>query len=53
MVIREKIRIFSKNKRAFWSLVLFGCVFFLSLFSNLIANDKPLIVKYKNQILFP
>lgn len=53
MVIREKIRIFRKNKRAFWSLVLFGCVFFLSLFSNLIANDKPLIVKYKNQILFP
>ena len=34
-------------------MALFICVFVLSLFSNLLANDKPLIVKYKNQILFP
>ena len=53
MIIAEKAQIFYKNKRAFWSLVLFGIIFFLSLFSELIANDKPLIIKYNNQILFP
>lgn len=53
MIMAEKVRIFYKNKRAFWSLVLFGIIFLLSLFSELIANDKPLIVKYNNQILFP
>lgn len=53
MIMKEKIHIFRKNKRAFWSLIIFLCIFVLSLFSNLIANDKPLIVKYKNQILFP
>ena len=49
----EKIKFFCKNRRAFWSLVLFVLIFALSLISELIANDKPLIVKYNNQILFP
>ena len=53
MVMREKVCKFYKNKRAVWSLLLFSFIFILSLFSNLIANDKPLIVKYNNQILFP
>lgn len=53
MLLKEKIYIFRKNKRAVWSLILFAFVFILSLFSNLLANDKPLIVKYRNQILFP
>lgn len=53
MLIREKVHIFCKNRRAFWSLVIFICIFILSLFSNLIANDKPLIVNYNNQLIFP
>lgn len=53
MIFAEKIHIFCKNRRAFWSLLLFSGIFILSLFSELIANDKPLIVKYNNQILFP
>ena len=53
MIIAEKIHIFCKNRRAFWSLLLFCGIFCLSLFSEFIANDKPLIVKYNNQILFP
>lgn len=52
-VIKEKIRIFRQNKRAFISLILFSLIFVISLFSDLIANDKPLIAVYKNQILFP
>ncbi len=44
---------FSKNRRAYWALVLFAFIFVLSLFSELIANDKPLILKYKNNFYFP
>ena len=33
-------------------MILVG-VFVLSLFSELIANDKPLILKYNNQYYFP
>ncbi|MBQ7633336.1 MAG: ABC transporter permease [Alphaproteobacteria bacterium] len=53
MILAEKVHIFCKNRRAFWSLILFSILFLLSLFSELIANDKPLIIKYNNQILFP
>lgn len=53
MNISEKVHIFCKNKRAFGSLVIFSVIFVLSLFSELLANDKPLIVKYNNQYLFP
>lgn len=44
---------FSKNKRAYWSLLLLGGILLISLFSELIANDKPLILKYKNEFYFP
>lgn len=53
MLLREKINIFNKNKRAYISLLLFLFMFIVSLFSELIANDKPLIVKYKGRFLFP
>ncbi len=53
MFLCEKIHIFKKNKRAYISLCLLGLVFFFSLFSELIANDKPLIVKYNNKFYFP
>lgn len=49
----EKISIFQKNKRAYCSFLLLIFIFVLSLFSELISNDKPLIVKYKNELYFP
>lgn len=49
----EKISIFKKNKRAYCSFLLLIFIFVLSLFSELISNDKPLIVKYKNELYFP
>ncbi|MBE6453449.1 MAG: ABC transporter permease [Alphaproteobacteria bacterium] len=42
-----------KNKRAKWSLLLFTCLFVLSLFSEFIANDKPLLLKYNDKWFFP
>lgn len=46
-------RIFKRNRRAYWSLVLFIVIFALSLVAEIWINDKPLIVKYKNNLYFP
>ena len=53
MLNNEKWRIFKNNKRAYISLLLFAIIFLLSLFSELISNNKPLIIKYKNNYYFP
>lgn len=44
---------FKKNKRAFFSLVLFGLLFFISLFSEFIANDQPVLIRYQDNFYFP
>ena len=44
---------FKKSKKAFVSLILFCVLFAASLLSELIANDKPLLVKYDGKIYFP
>ncbi|MEE9360362.1 MAG: ABC transporter permease [Hyphomicrobium sp.] len=41
------------NKRGYWSLIIFSILFVLSLFGEFIANDRPIIVSYKGEILFP
>ena len=51
--IKEKYYLFKKNKRAYVALILFTIIFILSLFSELIANNNPLIVRYKNKFYFP
>ena len=49
----KKFSVFCKNKRAKYSLVIFFVLFTLSIFAELIANDKPLLIKYKNSWYFP
>jgi len=44
---------FKANKRGYWSMWLFGLLFIVSLFAELIANDKPLLVEFDNQWYFP
>lgn len=44
---------FKANRRGYWSFWIFMVIFALSLGAELIANDKPLIVSYKGEILFP
>jgi len=51
--IKEKYYLFKKNKRAYVALILFTIIFTLSLFSELIANNNPLIIRYKNKFYFP
>ena len=44
---------FKSNRRAFWSLWIFLALFFICLPAELIANDKPLIVRYEGKTFFP
>lgn len=49
----ERWRRFKKIKRAYFSFLVLSFVFVLSLFSEFIANDKPLYVSYKGASYFP
>ncbi|WP_347266390.1 ABC transporter permease [Paracoccus sp. (in: a-proteobacteria)] len=50
---RRRLRNFRRNRRAFWSLVIFGLLFVASLFAELIANDRPIVVNYRGGWYFP
>lgn len=53
MKIAADIKIFKKNRRAYFSLWIFLSVFLLSLVAEFLANDKPLLVKYNGSYYFP
>lgn len=44
---------FKKNRRGYISFLIFSFLFFLTLFAEFIANDKPLFLKYQNHFYFP
>ncbi|MFD1744572.1 ABC transporter permease [Rhizobium helianthi] len=44
---------FKANRRGFWSFWIFMVLFVLSLGAELIANDRPLLVSYKGELLVP
>ncbi len=50
---QRRLARFRANRKAVWALWIFSFLFGLSLFSEFIANDKPLIVQYDNQYYFP
>ena len=50
---RRRWAIFRANRRGYWSLVLFLILFGLSLFAEVLSNDRPLMVRYEGQLHFP
>jgi microcin C transport system permease protein len=44
---------FKSNKRGYWSFWIFVLLFFVSLFAEVIANDKPLMINYDSRLYFP
>jgi microcin C transport system permease protein len=44
---------FKANRRGYWSLWIFLILFGISLFAELIANDKPLLVKFDGKLFYP
>ncbi|AZV31450.1 ABC transporter permease [Cobetia sp. ICG0124] len=52
-ITRRRITAFRDNRRAWWSLLIFGVLFILSLGAELIANDRPLLVSYQDELYLP
>ncbi len=50
---RRRLGIFRSSKRGMISLVLFGVLFVLSLFAELLANNRPLLIYYDGGIYSP
>ena len=50
---KRRLQNFTANRRGVVSLWLFLILFALSMVSEFIANDRPLIASYKGEILFP
>jgi microcin C transport system permease protein len=50
---RRRLDNFRTNRRGFWSLWIFLLLFGVSLFAEVIANDRPLLIKYDGNFYFP
>jgi microcin C transport system permease protein len=50
---RRRWENFKANRRGYWSFWIFAVLFVVSLFAELIANDKPLLIKYDGKTYFP
>ena len=50
---RRRWELFKGNRRGLWSLWIFGALFLMSVFAPIIANDRPMLVSYKGELLFP
>jgi microcin C transport system permease protein len=50
---RRAWRRFRANRLGYVSLVLFALLFGVSLFAEVLSNDKPLVVRYNGQWYFP
>ena len=50
---QRRWRNFKRNRRAMWSLWIFGVLFILSMFAEFIANDKPILVSYRGDLAMP
>lgn len=50
---QRRLALFKAHKRGWWSLWIFLALFVLSLGAELIANDKPIVVRYDGEWFFP
>lgn len=52
-MIQTRLQRFRQNRLGFFCLILFSLIFVVSVAANLIANEKPLLVKYQQSFYFP
>jgi microcin C transport system permease protein len=50
---RRRWQNFKANRRGYWSFWIFLVLFFVSLFAELIANDRPFLVKFDGHLYWP
>ncbi|MHA3048234.1 ABC transporter permease [Acinetobacter sp. ANC 4641] len=52
-LLQQGLQRFRQNRLGFFCLIIFLIVFVLSSMAELIANDKPLLVRYQQHFYFP
>jgi microcin C transport system permease protein len=50
---RRRLSNFRANRRGLWSFWIFMVLFVVSMFAELIANDRPIVMSYKGEWLVP
>ncbi|UZJ46249.1 ABC transporter permease [Marinimicrobium sp. C6131] len=50
---QERWHRFRNNRRGYWSLWIFLALFAVSLLSDLIANEKPILISFEDELYFP
>lgn len=50
---RRRLASFRANRRGYYAFMVLLTLFFLSLFAEFIANDRPLLVQYRGEIYAP
>jgi microcin C transport system permease protein len=50
---RRRWQNFKANRRGYWSLWIFLTLFLISLFAELIVNDRPFMIKYDGKLYWP
>ncbi len=50
---QRRLAMFKANRRGYYSFWIFFGLFVLSLFGEFIANDKPIVFSYHNDLYFP
>src|SRR5262245_20266395 len=50
---QRRWRNFKADRRGFWSFWIFSALFLITLFAEVIANDRPLLLKYDGRFYVP
>ena len=50
---RRRLRNFRANRRGWWSLWIFAALLVITMPAEFVANDKPLLVEYKDHFYYP
>ncbi|MEM7461594.1 MAG: ABC transporter permease [Pseudomonadota bacterium] len=50
---QRRLENFKANRRGYWSFWIFMVLFILSLFAEFIANDRPILVRFKGEFYAP
>jgi microcin C transport system permease protein len=50
---QRRLQNFKANRRGYYSLIIFSILFFFSLFAEIVANDKPVLVVHDGSIYTP
>ena len=53
VISQRRLAGFCANRRGYLSLWIFGILFLISLFAELIANDRPLVILHQDRVFVP